>query len=449
MVYQLLKVSRLNNAISIPRRYSVSKYIKELYRRNLVANCYPSKILEEHEEKIIKLPACVYAGFDPTADSLHLGNLLVLLNLLRASQFGVKPIAIVGGATALIGDPSGRDTERDEAKIEEVFEQSKSIEQQLYKISCNAPTVNAIPLRVMNNYEWFKDFSMIDYLRSCKSHRLGEMLRMGAIKNRMTDNSGISFTEFSYQTMQAYDWYHLSKKEDCLFQIGGSDQLGHLDLGAHYINRNSNRFAAGICLPLLIDSSGKKLGKSAGAPIWLSPSRTSPFHFFQYFKQLHDTDAEKLFLQFSLLPYEEMITIVEKHNENLGKWIVQEALAKEMTVVVHGKEGLERALSCTRALFEGDIGEILMLEHNELLNIFGNTTKISVSLKNMGQLACATRSDKQKGDILMTRGAFKVNGKKFIEPDHIIDFRSLILPKTNNLSLVCWGKRKFQLVEWI
>ncbi|KAK6009768.1 tyrosine--tRNA ligase, partial [Ostertagia ostertagi] len=297
------------------------------------------------------LPPAVYAGFDPTAQSLHIGNLLIVVNLLRSAQFGVRPIAIVGGATAAIGDPSGRSTEREAQDKDQLVENTEAITVQLKNIACN---VLKEEITVVDNNEWFKEMSMVDYLRNCKQLRVGEMLRMGAIKARLED-SGISFTEFSYQTMQAYDWAMMVKKYDCRFQIGGSDQLGHLDIGAHYIKRTcEGTFAAGVCLPLVTDSAGNKLGKSeGGGDVWLSAELTSPFHFYQFLRQLHDTEAEQMYKQYSLAPWEDVLQKVDEHRSNLGKWIAQDALATELTQVVHGDEGLRTAQRCSRALFQG------------------------------------------------------------------------------------------------
>ncbi|VDO68136.1 unnamed protein product [Heligmosomoides polygyrus] len=334
----------------------------------------------------------IYAGFDPTAESLHIGNLLIVVNLLRSAQFGVRPIAVVGGATAAVGDPSGRSTEREEQDKDSLMKNTKAIKDQ---------TIHSM--------------SMVDYLRSCKQFRVGEMLRMGAVKAHLSEQGGgISFTEFSYQTMQAYDWAMLLKKYDCRFQIGGSDQLGHLDVGAHYIKRTTGTFAAGVCLPLVTDSAGNKLGKSVGGgEVWLSAKLTSPFHFYQFLRQLHDTEAEHMYRQYSLARWEDVQAVIEKHRSNLGKWIVQEALAVELTRVVHGEEGLETAQRCSRALFQGSMSDVKSLSREELLSLFGNTVKVPRNdIQTMGDLADRTRSDNVKGSTLMTKGAFKVNGEK-------------------------------------
>ncbi|KAK6054785.1 tyrosine--tRNA ligase [Cooperia oncophora] len=359
------------------RHSSIASYFAELKTRSLVRSSYPSNLDSDFNAELLALPPVVYAGFDPTAKSLHIGNLLVVVNLLRSAQFGVRPIAVVGGATAAIGDPSGRTAEREAQDKEQLMENTKAIIVQLKNIANNVLTEE---ITVVDNNEWFKEMSVVDFLRSCKQLRVGEMLRMGAVKARLED-SGISFTEFSYQTMQAYDWAMMLKKYNCRFQIGGSDQLGHLDLGAHYIKRTcGGTFAAGVCLPLVTDSAGNKLGKSVGGgDVWLSAELTSPFHFYQFLRQLHDPEAELMYKQYSLAPWEHVLAKIEEHRANLGKWIAQDALASELTRIVHGDEGLSTAQRCSRALFQGSMEDVRSLSRAELLSLFGSTVKVVVS----------------------------------------------------------------------
>ncbi|KHJ85404.1 tyrosine--tRNA ligase domain protein, partial [Oesophagostomum dentatum] len=235
------------------------------------------------------------------------------------------------------------------------------------------------------------------------------------------------------------------------FQIGGSDQLGHLDLGAHFIKRTcEGKFVAGVCLPLVTDSAGNKLGKSTEGGVWLSSDMTSPFHFYQFFRQLHDSEAELLYRYYSLAPWQEVVDKLKQHRENLGKWVAQEALAEELTKVVHGGEGLSTAQRCSKALFQGSMEDIHSLGKKELHLLFGNTIKVPRhDVKTMGDLADFTRNDKIKGSVLMTKGAFKVNGDKVVDSAQSINFENIRLRGAPDLTLICWGKRKFHLVEWI
>uniref|UniRef100_A0AC34RHT4 Tyrosine--tRNA ligase n=1 Tax=Panagrolaimus sp. JU765 TaxID=591449 RepID=A0AC34RHT4_9BILA len=266
--------------------------------------------------------------------------------------------------------------------------------------------------------EWYKNMSMIDFLRLSRKFRVGHMLRLGHIKNRMKDDSdaGISFTEFSYQVLQSYDWKVLAEKYNCFFQLGGSDQLGHLDIGAHYLKNVLKKSGAGICLPLITDAFGNKLGKSSaskGDAIWLNPDLTSPFAFYQYFRQLHDDSAEKFLPYFSLKPLEEVEGTLQTHRQNLGKWIAQTALADELTELVHGKDGLKLAKQCSNVLFNGSIEDLKLLDLETVTSLFGEASIFKLKRANVttfGQLAEKTRKDKVKGSVLMTKGAFKVNG---------------------------------------
>nr|CDJ93895.1 Aminoacyl-tRNA synthetase and Proteasome component region PCI domain containing protein [Haemonchus contortus] len=425
---------------------AIADYFMELKTRGLVRLCYPSNLESDFSAELKALPPVVYAGFDPTARSLHIGNLLIVVNLLRSAQFGARPIAIVGGATAAIGDPSGRAAERETQEKEQLMENSKSIIDQLKSISNN---VLKEEITVVDNNDWFGNMPMVDYLRSCKQMRVGEMLRLRAVKARLED-SGISFTEFSYQTMQAYDWAVMLKKYDCRFQIGGSDQLGHLDLGAHYIKRTcGGKFAAGVCLPLVTDGAGNKLGKSVGGgDVWLSAELTSPFHFYQFLRQLHDTEAEQMYKQYSLAPWDDVLVKIEEHRANLGKWVVQDALATELTQIVHGDEGLRTAQRCSRALFQGSMEDVRSLNRAELMLLFGNTVKVVRSeVQTLGDLADRTRSDHIKGSILMTKGAFKINGEKAVDNTAPLVLERIVLPEAPDLTLICWVENRRKMAD--
>ncbi|KJH49269.1 tyrosine--tRNA ligase [Dictyocaulus viviparus] len=429
---------------------SIANYVAELEARDLVFSSYPSNLYSKFATELNSLPPVIYAGFDPTSESLHIGNLLVILNLLRSARFGILPIAVVGGATAAVGDPSGRSSERKVQAKDVILHNTRLLIAQLKRIARNLLVDDFV---VVDNNTWFKEMSVVDYLRNCKRLHIGEMLRTGAVKSRLSDQcGGISFTEFSYQTMQAIDWFMLLEKYDCRFQIGGSDQLGHLNIGAHYIKRIcGGKFAAGICLPLVTDNAGKKLGKSQdGDHIWLSADLTSPFHFYQFFRQLHDDVAELLYKRYSLDPWEDVVIKVDEHRSNLGKWVVQDALAHELTRIVHGKEGLDIAQRCSRILFEASMSEVKLLSRAELLRLFTNTIKIARDeVRTFGDLADRTKSGKIKGSILMGEGAFKVNGEKVINSAEPLVLQRICLPETQDLTLICWGKRKFSLVQWI
>lgn len=433
-----------------PRANAFLDYIEDLNKRKPLQHSYPADLLIKYKDELNQLPPYVYAGFDPTAESLHIGNLLIIVNLIRCQQFGLHPIALIGEFTASIGDPSGKKTERDLLATDVIAHNAKKVTRQINKIFANASNGPEPPMLVNNN-EWLGKISLRDFLRECKYMQIAKMMRMKTIKNRL--ESGLSFTEFSYQTMQAYDWYTLSEKYGCRFQLGGYDQLGHLDFGAHYIKRKTNKqhngFAAGVCFPILTDSTGNKLGKSeGGGALWLDSEKTSPFHFYQFFMQLHDDKAEELLLLFSLRQIDEIQKLLKNHRSNLGMWIAQKELAVELTKVVHGQEGLEAALRCTEAMFGAKKPDLSELTRSEVLQLFRTTIDLKKEdVTSMGQLAKTTRTGAGKGDVLMQKGAFSVNGEKKRDPAESLS--NVLLPNLPDLTLICWGKREYHLIRWI
>ncbi|GMS94444.1 hypothetical protein PENTCL1PPCAC_16619, partial [Pristionchus entomophagus] len=462
---------RLRDAIVLRRCFKLSKiclstastsspvvdYVEDLQKRGLISQSYPSPILQENEGNMRRLPKGVYAGFDPTARSLHVGNLLILLNLFRSSKFDCQPIAIIGGATALVGDPSGRSTDRDASRLHEALENRHLIMKQIQLLWRNARerilAGSKSELKCIDNSEWYSEMKLLDFFSLTRPLRIGEMLRTRAIRSRLEAGagSGVSLPEFNYQSLQAYDWRMLAEKHDCCFQLGGSDQLGHLDVGAHYIQRSIDKFAAGACLPLLTDSAGNKIGKSTGgAGTWLDGEMTSPFHLYQFFRQLHDTDAVMMLKRCSLRSTEDVEALEREHSSNLGKWIAQSALADEMTEVVHGGEALEMAKRASRALYYGSMDDVQALPASVLVDVFGQPIQLRAEeIRSFGDLADRTRTDKQKGSKLMPTGAFKVNGIKRVNGSESFSLDSITLSNAPSMTLVGWGKRNFQLVKWI
>ncbi|CAD5220760.1 unnamed protein product [Bursaphelenchus okinawaensis] len=429
------------------------QYVRDLDRRGLIAQSYPSNILESGTVNTVRaLPSALYAGFDATADSLHIGNLLILSNLVRASLFGCKSIALIGGSTALIGDPSGKNEDRKSLAYDAVKENAKNLVKQLAEIGENAKEIygSFAQLTIVNNNEWLDNMSAIDFLRVGRSFRVGEMMRLGHIKNRL-DGNGLSFTEFSYQILQSYDWLVLSRKFDCLFQLGGSDQLGHLDTGAHFIKKITGKAAAGVCLPLLTDKNNNKIGKSsaaAGDAVWLNSTKTSPFHLYQYFYQLHDDIAEKYFTYFSLRPFDEVQQVLQHHQTSKTQRILQKALAEEVLMLVHGIDDLQRAIQCSKVIYDGSLSDFEALDNDTIQNLFDSTRKIvsKTEIKTVGELANATKTSSQYNMNLIRQGAFKLNGVKYMDPDEEVDVRKLLLK--NRYTLVNWGKRNYMIVDW-
>ena len=291
-----------------------------------------------------KSPQCVYAGFDPTAESLHIGNLLILMNLLHWQRSGHQVIALIGGATGLIGDPSHRKLERAEMEEFLVVENLNAIKRNVETIFQNHekyfwkdPIYKLKPVKIVNNIDWYADVNAIEFIRRVGKHfRLGTMLGRTSVQSRLKSDTGMSFTEFTYQVFQAYDWLHLFKTYDCRFQIGGSDQMGNIVAGHDLISRVAKESVFGFTLPLITAEGGKKFGKSVGNAVWLSSKKSTSFQLYQFFIRTTDTDVEKFLNLFTFLSIPEINEIMKAHKEDPGKRKAQKILAEEVTLLVHG-----------------------------------------------------------------------------------------------------------------
>ncbi|MGN7611318.1 tyrosine--tRNA ligase [Magnetococcales bacterium HHB-1] len=319
---------------------------------------FQSSGAEAIQDYLSKPARTVYAGFDPTAISLHVGNLIPLLALRRFQMAGHIPIALLGGGTGLIGDPSGKSNERSLNNREIVEQWITHIGRQLAVVldtsegSCQA--------RIVNNHDWLSSLSLIDYLRDVGKHfSIGAMLGKESVRSRI-ENAGISYTEFSYMVLQAFDYLHLAKYHDCLLQIGGSDQWGNITAGMDLIRRQLSQSAHALTFPLLTTSSGKKFGKSEGNAIWLDANLTSPYEFYQFWLNVEDADVIRFYKLFSLAPQEIIAEHIENAEENLNQLnMIRRLLAKEMTTLIHGKTECDQAINASQALFgRGDLNLI-------------------------------------------------------------------------------------------
>uniref|UniRef100_A0A915PTL9 Tyrosine--tRNA ligase n=1 Tax=Setaria digitata TaxID=48799 RepID=A0A915PTL9_9BILA len=440
---------------SSPSR-NIKQFCIDLAKRNLISASHPSSLSNNDFKTLSTLPDVVYAGFDPTAESLHIGHLLILTNLFRATSHGCKAIALIGGATARVGDPSGHVTDRMVVPGYEIEQHIRKINSQLVRLHSNFTEGNiqlSKHLSIVNNSEWHLKMSSIEFLELCRDFRLGDMLRLGMVKSRMRGGSGLSCSEFLYQIFQSYDWYRLSCDFNCHFQIGGNDQLGHFDAGYDYIKKKTGKLSAGICLPLLTDAQGRKLSKTSkeSSNIWLDEKKTSPFTFYQYFRQKPDSAIIPMLRYFSLRSIEEVEEIERKHQANLGKWIAQEKLAEELTQLVHGSTGLKTAKQCSEILFYGSFSELQKMSSSFIEKQFGDASVQRLSrssFSTMGELASEVHIGEGSSISKMKAGALKLNGTRFRDPDEVIDFDKICLGG-KNITLVCWGKRKYHLVRWI
>jgi tyrosyl-tRNA synthetase len=301
--------------------------------------------------------ASLYCGFDPTAKSLHVGNLVPLLSLARCRRGGLAPLFLLGGATGLIGDPSGKDKERDLLTQDKLFEQADFIERQVNEFF---ERNTGRPADVVNNFEWTEPLSAIELLRDVGKHfTVNWMLGKESVKNRIgREEAGISYTEFSYMILQAFDFYHLYKERGCRLQIGGGDQWGNITAGCELIRRKARTEAYALTFPLITTASGAKFGKSEKGAVYLSPELTPPYAFYQYFINADDQDVVKFLKYFTFLPEEAIRDLEAEVAENPAARAAQRALAREVTAMVHGEEELARVEAATAALFgKGDIRE--------------------------------------------------------------------------------------------
>ena len=327
--------------------------LDDLRWRGLLAQSTDEKALAEALSK----PITLYVGFDPTAPSLHCGNLVVLLVLRRFQLAGHNPIALVGGATGLVGDPSGRNEERSLNSAEIVENWVSRIRTQVSAfLDFDAPKN---PARVVNNLDWTSPLSAIEFLRDIGKHfSVNQMLAKDSVASRL-DAGGISYTEFSYQVLQSYDYLELFKRHGCTLQLGGSDQWGNIVAGLDLIRRVEGGSGHALTVPLLTKSDGSKFGKTAGGSVWLDPEMTSPYAFFQFWLNSEDKDVINFLKVFSFLSHDEINALEKSHNENPGLREAHRALARELTTLLHGAETTQRVEAAARALFgQGELDEL-------------------------------------------------------------------------------------------
>lgn len=305
--------------------------------------------LRSHAEKPLK----VYCGFDPTAESLHVGNLVAIMGLAWFQKYGHTPVAIVGGATGMIGDPSGKSSERQLLNEETIQINLKGIQKNLETILDFKSPSN--PAKLLNNFDWFKNFTFIDFLRDVGKHfRMGPMLTKDSVKSRLNSEEGMSFTEFCYQLLQGYDFLHLFETQGVAVQIGGSDQWGNITAGIDLIRKVNGASSYGLTFPLLTRSDGQKFGKSEKGAIWLSPEKLSPYDFFQYFYRVADADVINLMRMLTFMEMGEITAIAQSMQKaDYVPNTAQRRLAEEVTRIVHGEQGLKLALRVTEAAAPG------------------------------------------------------------------------------------------------
>jgi len=342
----------------------------------------------------------VYLGMDPTADSLHVGNLASLMLLMHLQRYGHHPIALVGGATGMIGDPSGKKSERKLLDEETLQKNIQGQLRQLEKLLDFERPDN--PASICNNYDWFKDMNLLHFLRDTGKHlTVSYMMAKDSVKSRL--ESGISFTEFTYQLIQGYDFYHLYKEEGVKMQVGGSDQWGNITAGTELIRRMAGGEAFAFTCPLITKADGTKFGKSEGGNIWLDPKKTSPYKFYQFWLQTSDADAEVYIKKFTFKDMAEIEKIIAEHKEEPHKRALQSALAEAVTTQVHSKEAYEQAVRASQVLFKGSKEDLMTLSKDELLDVLDGVPTFRVERNTLQNLSII--------DFLANTGILKSKGE--------------------------------------
>ena len=345
----------------------MKNFVEELKWRGMIQDIMPGT-----EEKLMSGPQAAYVGIDPTADSLHIGHLVSVMILKHFQNCGHKPYALVGGATGMIGDPSMKSAERnllDEATLRHNVECIKAQLSRFLDFDSDAPN----KAELVNNYDWMKDYSFINFIRDIGKHiTVNYMMAKDSVKKRLSRDSseGMSFTEFSYQLMQGYDFYWLWKNKGCVLQLGGSDQWGNITTGAELIRRMDGGEAFALTCPLIRKADGTKFGKTESGNIWLDAERTSPYEFYQFWLNVADDDAERYIKIFTMLDRETIEDLIARHHQDPGQRVLQKALAREVTVMCHGAEAYERAVEASKMLFSGDGEALRRLDEQTFLAVF-------------------------------------------------------------------------------
>ncbi|MCT4664516.1 MAG: tyrosine--tRNA ligase [Flavobacteriales bacterium] len=424
----------------------MKNFVEELRWRGLIHDMIPGA-----EEEMLKEAQKAYIGFDPTADSLHVGSLVPIMILVHLQEAGHQPIALVGGATGMIGDPSGKSAERNLLSEADIQKNVEGIKNQLESFLKFEGVEN--PALMVNNYDWFKDFNILDFLRDVGKHlTINYMMAKESVKKRV--ETGLSFTEFSYQLIQGYDFFHLNKEYGCRFQLGGSDQWGNIVTGTEFIRRMGGTPSFAITSPLLTKSDGTKFGKSEGGNVWLDPKRTSPYKFYQFWLNADDDDAKRYIKIFTLKGQEEIEKLIAQHDEAPHNRLLQKTIGENITIRVHGKEAYEKAIESAAILFgKNTQDQLKTLDEQSIRDVFEGVPQFDVAygeLENPVEitelLATYTQIASSKGDArrslkgnAISVNKVKINDSFEVSKEDLIQDRYLIVQK---------GKKNYYLVSF-
>jgi len=420
--------------------------IDELQWRGMIQDIMPGT-----KEQLEKEMTTAYIGFDPTADSLHIGSLVPIILLVHLQKAGHKPIALVGGATGMVGDPSGKSEERNLLSEEVLNKNITGVKAQLEKfLDFDKSKPNAAEMA--NNYDWFKDFSFLDFIRDVGKHiTVNYMMAKDSVKKRLEGETGMSFTEFTYQLVQGYDFYWLYQHKKCKLQMGGSDQWGNIVTGTELIRRKCGSEAFAFTCPLIKKADGGKFGKTEQGNIWLDANKTSPYQFYQFWLNATDSDAEEWIKIFTFLDSPTINNLLAEQKKDASKRVVQKTLAKEVTVFVHGEEEYNKAIATTEKLFANQNASAESLSAEDLEGMEG-IVKLSIAKEKIEAGAdvvsflaeTAVFSSKGEARKMIQGGGVSINRKKVENIELKID-NSLLLH--NQYILVQKGKKNYYLVS--
>jgi len=427
----------------------MSNFVKELTWRGMIHNIMPGT-----EEQLQKEQTAAYVGIDPTADSLHIGHLVSIMMLKHFQACGHKPIALVGGATGMIGDPSMKSSERNLLDEQTLRHNQNAIKEQLSRfLDFNSDSPNKAIL--VNNYDWMKDYTFLHFIRDIGKHiTVNYMMSKDSVKKRITgdEREGMSFTEFTYQLVQGYDFLYLYNNYGCKLQMGGSDQWGNITTGTELIRRKESGEAFALTCPLITKADGGKFGKTEQGNIWLDAKYTTPYAFYQFWLNVSDEDAEKYLRIFTMLSRETIENETVKHRENPHLRELQKLLAKEVTTMVHGVEEYNKAVKASAILFGNSTSEALReLDERTFLSVFEGVPQFSISNNDLGStlldlLAVKTTIFPSKGECrkMIMAGGVSVNKAKTENTEEIIDHSYLL---NNKYILVQKGKKNYFIIK--
>lgn len=427
----------------------MTDFVEELKWRGLLHDTMPGT-----QEQLNKEMTSAYIGFDPTADSLHVGSLSQIMTLVRFQLAGHKPLALVGGATGMVGDPSGKSQERNLLDEATLNHNVASIQKQLEKFldfNCGANSAELV-----NNFDWFKNFSFLDFIRDAGKHiTVNYMMAKDSVKNRIngTTGTGMSFTEFSYQLIQGYDFFHLYKEKNCMLQMGGSDQWGNITTGTEFIRRKAGGHAFALTTQLITKADGTKFGKSESGNVWLDPKKTSSYKFYQFWLNTSDDDAKKYTRYFTLMSKDEIEALDTEHAKAPHLRVLQKALAKDITVRVHSLADYESAVEASEILFKGTIEQLGNLDEQTFLDVFDgvplfeiNKEELSSGINIADFLTTTTTVFPSKGEArkMIVGGGVSLNKQKVENETLIVTAENLI---NNKYLLIQKGKKNYFLAK--